>query len=566
MKYLQTFRLHPTPEQAAKIRKRFALAGYAYNWGLQETERVWDAEKRHLSYYDIKDIYHNHVHYELHRVCSREEDEALCHLDHAYSEYFEKRAQEPRHKEPEQMVSFTIRADNVDIDYDKQEVRIGYIGRVGCNFYRHVQGQPTTVTVKEVRTGCFNLVFLTEMQERQPAERTPEVVGIDLGLKTFATLSDGTKIDFPDRIWGRRATRHEAHLQRKLSRCKEGSKRWQRAKMKLGKFHEHRVNQRKDFHYQTAVTLTDKYRAIAVETLAIEDMMKPREGKGKWRSMNRNLSRYGLHQFIRRLEARCLRTGTQLLKVDRWEPTSKTCHVCGYVRHTLDLKIREWTCPKCHTHHDRDVNAAINIKTLGQRIQQTLPDVGGEVLTVEQTERPCCEPVKADGKSAPAPKPQKPTRPARLPQERNEHNISRLAVKQASQRTLSVAEFLRILQPVVSPQKLSQITDVAQPQLNAVRAGGWVLDWRQKMMAERCEALRVELLDVLRSKIPDLYAVSPKEYALQFNSNLKGWLRFACIKQEDPNLVFPANKSNCIFWHIYVNRLIRNLETIKVEI
>lgn len=457
------------------------------------------------------------------------------------------------------MVSYTIRAEKVDIDYKKQEVRIGYIGRVRCNLYREVQDKPTTVTVKETRQGRFNLVFMAETAERQPKERTPEVVGIDLGLKTFATLSDGKKIDFPDRIWGSHASRHDQHLQRQLARCKQGSKRWLKAKDRLARFHEHRANQRKDFHYQTAAKLTGKYKAIAVETLAIEDMMKPVEGKGKRRNMNRKLSRYGLHQFVRRLEARCNRTGTQFLQIGRWEPTSKTCHVCGYKLPTLDLKTREWTCPECHTHHDRDVNAAINIKTLGQRIQQTLPDVGGEVLTVEQTARPCREPVKADSETPVT------ICPAPSPQEEKEHNMSRLAVKKAAERTFTVAEFLKILQPVVVPQKLSQITDLEVTQLSTIRTRGWTLDWRQQMMLERCEALRVELLDVLRDKIPDLYASSPKEYAKQFNANLKGWLRFACIKKEDPRLTFPSTKSNCIFWHIYINRLIRNLEAIKLK-
>ena len=561
MKYIQTFRLYPTPEQAAKIRKRFALAGYAYNWGLQETERVWEAEKRHLSYYDIVDIYRHYVHYQLYRPFSREEHEALQHLDHAYSEYFEHLCEKPRAKQPEDMTSMTYRAENAQIDYERQTVLIGKAGRVRCNFYRHVQGSPTTATVKEVKPGVFNIVFLADVQEVKPRERNAEVVGIDLGIKCFATLSDGTAYDMPDRIWGPRAVRHEERLQRRMGRCKVGSKRHERARRQLAKFHEHKANQRKDFHYKTAADITARYKAVAVETLVIEEMKQKK--RPMRRSMNRNLNRYGLKQFLKRLETRCVRTGTQFLQIGRYEPTSKTCHVCGYVRPTLDLKVRKWTCPKCHTHHDRDLNAAINIKTLGQRMQQTLPDADGEVLTVEQTARPCCEPVKSDAmETKPIRKKQRCTPP---PQEGKEQGISRLAVKRAEQREMTATEFLKIIQPVIKTDKVCGITELTTVQVGSVR-NSLSVQWRRKMMAEKCEALRKELLDVLTRKLPSIPGVSPEVYAERFNTEMKGWLYHQQICRDEPGLSFPVTKGNSLRWHLYVNRLIRNLQSIKIII
>lgn len=561
MKYIQTFRLYPTPEQAAKIRKRFALAGYAYNWGLQETERVWEAEKRHISYYDIVDIYRHYVNYQLRRPFAREEHEALQHLDYAYSKYFEHQCAKPRAKQPEDMTSMTYRAENAQIDYEKQTVLIGRAGRVRCNFYRHVQGSPTTVTVKEVKPGVFNIVFLADVQEVKPRERNAEVVGIDLGIKCFATLSDGTTYDMPDRIWGPRAVRHEERMQRRMGRCKVGSKRHERARRQLAKFHEHKANQRKDFHCKTAADITARYKAVAVETLAIEEMKQKK--RPMRRSMNRNLNRYGLKQFLRRLEARCMRTGTQFLQIGRYEPTSKTCHVCGYVRPTLDLKVRKWTCPKCHTHHDRDLNAAINIRTLGQRMQQTLPDADGEVLTVEQTERPCCEPVKSDAmETKPIRKKQRCTPP---PQEGKEQGISRLAVKNAAQREMTATEFLKIIQPVIKTDKVCGITELTTVQVGSVRHS-LSIPWRRKMMAEKCEALRLELLDVLTRKLPSIPGVSPEVYAERFNAEMKGWLYHQQICRDEPGLSFPATKGNSLRWHLYVNRLIRNLQSIKIII
>ena len=560
MKYLQTFRLHPTPQQTDKMRQRFALAGYAYNWGLQETERVWEAEHRHLSFFDIVELYRHHANYDLRRTYSRDEHEALCHLDHAYGEYFAHRAQKPREKQPEDMVSLTVRADNPDTpqpDYKNQTVHIPNIGRVRCTFYRHVQGQPTTLTVKEARPGVFHIIYLTEAEERQPVGGKPEVVGIDLGLKTFATLSDGTHIDFPEHIWGRRATRRERHLQRCLSRCQKGSKRWQRAKQRLARFYEHRANQRKDFHCKEAARLTSKYQAIAVEDLHVEGMMD------KHRHMsNRDFSHYGLRQFLRRLEARCQRTGTQFLQINRYAPTSKTCHVCGYRRRSLDTKIREWTCPKCGTLLDRDLNAAINIKTLGQRLQQTLPDASGEVTTVEQPERHSSEAVKAEGRPSAA-MPTQEHLPAPSPQGDKEQGRSRLALQSNQARNITASDFLKLMKPVLLTRRLSEITDVSVKQLENARRTLSV-HWRRQMMAEKCEALRLQLLDILQNKVPPLLKVQPQEYAQRFTDELTGWLKFKQICRDEKGLTLPVTPANALLWHLYLQRVIRNLQNIKV--
>lgn len=561
MKYLQTYRLHPTPSQADKLRQRFALAGYAYNWGLRETERVFQEEGRHLSLYDIKDRYHDHVHYTLHRPCSREEDEALVHLDFAYSQNFQHRAEKPREKQPEDMTSCTDRAEKVEVEYHRNTVRIPKVGRVRCRLYRPVQDHPTTATVKEVRPGEFRIIFLTDVADRPVSDPQADVVGIDLGIKTFATLSDGTAIEFPEHIWGRRPTRHEAHLQRRLSRCKEGSKRWHRAKERLARFHEHRANQRKDFHYKTAARLTTDYKAIAVEHLAVEEM---KQQERPWRrSLNRNFQNYGLTQFLRRLEARCQRTGTQFLQIDRFAPTSKTCHQCGYRRRSLSLKVREWTCPRCHTHHDRDLNAAINIQTLGRQLQQqrqTLPDVGGEVLTVEQTRRACRETVKADVA------PQRPTRPAPSPQEDKEHNITRLAVRKGCQRELNASDFLKLLQPVVRPQVISQITELPATQLKGVRRVGWTVDWRRQLIHERCEHLRLQLIDILQSKIPPLMQTTPADYAEWFTKEMRPWLYRQQVCRDEKGLSWPVTAGNALLWHLYATRLVRNLELITLTL
>ena len=581
MKYLQTFRLHPTPEQAAIIRQRFALAGYAYNWGIKETERVWESEHRHLSLYDVKDLYRHHVNYQLHRVCGREEMEALVHLDHAYDEYYARRANLPKTKQAEDMVSYTILASAAVPDYEHQTMRLPFVGSVPCRLYRHIQGSPTTATIKECKTGEFNIILLTEADEYRPAEQKPEVVGIDLGISTFATLSNGLKYKFPENIWNRPACRRDAHLQRLVQRCKEGSRRREKAKQRLAKYREHKANQRKDFHCKLAVELCNDYPAISVESLDIEDM---KQNKYPFRrSMNRNLQNYGLAQFLHRLEARCLRTGTQFLKIDRWAPSTKRCHNCGFVIPILPLEERTWYCPKCDAFHDRDINAAINIKLLGQQLQtQTPTHATGGVKTVERTERPRIEPVEEEF-IAPAPAPQEAAepgisrlavtedevaepqpQPATPKEEKVNVGITRLSHKEIKKRTLSPSDFLKNVSDVITPDKVSKILGVPCHQVKEMRTA-MTLDWRIEMMTEKCEALRLKLIRELTDRLPSVAGASPKEFVREFKKKLKGWLCFNKIISTDPRLTQEICPENSMQWYLYMKDIIANLQQTQIK-
>ena len=554
MKYIQTFCLHPTPEQAAKIRQRFVLAGEAYNWGLAETERVWESEHRHLSYFDIKEIYQHHFNYKHHRPVSREEHEALCHLGHAYDNYFEKRCEKPRRKELDDMVSYTILARDILYRSDRRHAYLPCIGRVPCNFYRIVHGNPTTATIKE-HNGKFHIVFLTELQEQQPNEQMPEIVGIDLGIKHFAMLSNGETIDYPEFIWDKKAYHREQHLQRRVSRRKMGSRRYEKAKQRLTRFLSHKANQQKDFHYKTAANLTNKFRAIAVEKLAIEHIKQIRAPYR--RRINDIINHYGFKHFLFRLESRCKRTGTQFLQVGRFEPTSKTCHVCGYIRKSLSLKIRDWKCPKCGTHHERDINAAINIKALGRRIQQTLPHVEREVKTVEQTNRFCREAVKVTEK------PYKKSQSA-CTLGASKYNVSRLAGI-SEVRTVTPTEFLQILSNFIRPSQICKLLDIKQAQLNSMckQIG---THWRNQMMQEKCEYLRCIVIDELSQRLPTPEEVEPSVFVNLFMLRFQEWIRITKIGHNEDGMQPYIVKKNRIVWHSYINKIIETLKHITISL
>lgn len=553
MKYLQTFRLHPTPEQAAKIRERFALAGAAYNWGLDETERVWEEEHRHLSLFDIKDCYRHHFNYEQHRTVTNAELNALNNLDFAYQSYFKRLTDKPHAKEPEKMVSYTEMASAVLPLCDSRHIYLPKVGRVLCNFYRPIQHQPTQVTVKE-RNGKFYAVLLADMPEEPYREQNPQVVGIDLGLKTFATLSDGKEIPFPEHIWNKRSERREAHLQRIIKRRTDGSNRQKKAARRYARFTEHKANQVKEFHLKTAVRLCQDYGGIAVEHLNVEDMKQGHNCHAR----NKDFQHYGLTAFLHRLHNRCLRTGTYFLQIGRYEPTTRLCHNCGYLMpHALPLDQREWTCPNCHQTHQRDVNAALNIQALGQRILPTLPPVERKVTTAEQPIRLRREAVKV------AEKPKAKPQPA-CTIGASKHNVSRLAVISTEKRTLTPSEFLTLASETIRPPKICQLLGIKQTQLNAMYHQ-INTHWRKEMMQEKCEHLRRTVIKELTEKLPPLDGTDPTAYVNIFLYEFQEYIRITKIGHDIEGMQPYVSKKNRHRWHECVKDIIESFKNIIIH-
>ncbi|MBP5861543.1 IS200/IS605 family element transposase accessory protein TnpB [Streptomyces sp. LBUM 1478] len=239
---------------------------------------------------------------------------------------------------------------------DSGRLNLPKIGAVKVKWSRTLPNTPTSVTVIKDAAGRFFASFVIDTDPDADQARMPETdrtIGIDLGLTHFAVLSDGTKIDSPRFL--RRAEKKLKKAQRELSRKQKGSRNRAKARLKVARAHTKVTDARREFHHQLSTRLISENQGIAVENLSVAGLARTRLAK--------SVHDAGWSSFIGMLEYKAARYGRTLVKTGRFEPTSQTCSTCGAVDGPKPLNVREWTCTACGTVHDRDLNAAINIKT-----------------------------------------------------------------------------------------------------------------------------------------------------------------------------------------------------------
>ncbi|WP_330309843.1 MULTISPECIES: RNA-guided endonuclease TnpB family protein [unclassified Streptomyces] len=239
---------------------------------------------------------------------------------------------------------------------DNGRLNLPKIGAVKVKWSRTLPTQPSSVTVIKDAAGRYFASFVIDTDPHTDATRMPDTdqtIGIDLGLTHFAVLSDGTKIDSPRFL--RRAEKKLKKAQRELSRKQKGSKNREKARLKVARAHAKVTDARKEFHHQLSTKLIRDNQAIGVEDLAVKGLARTRLAK--------SVHDAGWSAFVTMLEYKAARYGRTLVKIGRFTPTSQTCSACGIKDGPKPLHIRTWTCTACGTVHDRDHNAAINVKT-----------------------------------------------------------------------------------------------------------------------------------------------------------------------------------------------------------
>jgi putative transposase len=249
-----------------------------------------------------------------------------------------------------QSAEFTTRGFSVG-----SKLYLAKIGSVKVQWSRALPSLPSSVTVIKNASGQYFASFVVEV-ERTELPESPNSIGVDLGIATFATLSNGEKVDAPKPL--KANLKKLARLQRKLARCEKGSNRREMAKKRVAKLHQRIKDIRTDFLHKLSSRLIFENQEISLEDLNVSGMVKNR-------CLSKAISDLGWRQFRTMLEAKAAMYGRVVNIISRWEPTSQTCSTCGFKGGKKDLSVRGWVCISCGAEHDRDVNAAINIKVAG---------------------------------------------------------------------------------------------------------------------------------------------------------------------------------------------------------
>lgn len=294
-----------------------------------------------------------------HNLGSQAIQDVVERVDRAYKAYFDNKKKAhptkkslPKFKKREMYKSFTLKQAGYKFDGKGGVIINGKKYRYFDS--RPLKGKVKTLTVKRDNLGDVYLFVVTQEGCNEILPRAGKAVGMDFGLKHFLNLDDGSVIDSPE--WYKASLKELQRIQRHISRCKPGSNNRKKAIKELDRIYRKICNQRTDWFFKAAYQLIADYAIICIENLNLAGMQK------LW---GRKINDIAFGEFVKILEWTASNCGTEVVKIDRFAPSSKRCSRCGYIYPKLTLKQRQWDCPSCGTHHERDVNAAINICRMG---------------------------------------------------------------------------------------------------------------------------------------------------------------------------------------------------------
>lgn len=361
-------RLNPTPEQEIYFRKSAGTARFVYNWGLN---RWKEAKAQGLSEYGVMAIKKefNGLKEEqypwVYEVGKGACEYAFMNLGKALKNYFDSKSGKRKgnkvgfpnfKKKRKAKQTFGIANDRFMVD--GHIIKIQKLGEVNMAEQLRFQGKIMGAVASCV-AGKWYISIQVEIQKPEPIQFQQQSTGIDLGVKTLATLSDGT--EFENQKLLRRQLNKLKKLNRSQSRRKMQSNRWYKAKDKLARFHERVSSQRKDAIHKMTTAIASTYQAIGVEDLHIKGMAKNRK-------LSLSIADAGMGEVLRQLDYKAKAFGSQVIKVGRFYASSKTCNDCGYVNKELTLSDRAWVCQGCGVINQRDWNAAKNIEQEALRL------------------------------------------------------------------------------------------------------------------------------------------------------------------------------------------------------
>ena len=370
--------LTPNNTQATYFKKACGIARFAYNWALGQWQKQYEQDKLYRDECLAKNIAIDET--KLHKptqgklrkqlnsikrqqfpfmleVTKCSPQLAIMQLGDAFKRFFKGESKYPQFRKKGVNDRFSLSNDQFRID--GKRIKIPNLGWVKMRENLRFDGKILSATVFKKGSKWFVSIGVEIDNPPKLNAKTHKSVGIDLGITDLATLSDSTKIQAPKPL--KNKLKKLQRLSKQLSRKQKGSNNREKAKTKLSRLHDKISNIRKDFLHKLTTDLVKKFDVICLENLNIKGMVQNRK-------LSRAISDLGFYEFKRQLIYKANQWGKAIKSVDRFYPSSKTCHCCNHKVDELPLNIRNWICPNCNTNHDRDINASINILNKADKV------------------------------------------------------------------------------------------------------------------------------------------------------------------------------------------------------
>ena len=360
------YMIYPNQEQKEYLSRIFGQVRFIYNLGLETKIINYTGNKKNIDCFDlnkqITELKNTDAPW-LKESPSQALQASIRNLDNAYTNFF-RGFGFPKFKNKYGKQSFQL-PQGVFLSENKKQIFIPKLRYIDIDLHREFKGEIKTVTVSKSITNKYYVSILVENNIPKPDKKPIKVetsVGLDLGIKDFVITSDGMK--FKNQDFFKSAMNELRIEQRSLARKKKDSNHYKKQKMIISLLHEHIKNQRQDYLHKISRYLVDNYDTICMENLNVSGMVKNHK-------LARAISDMGWSEFKSMIEYKCDWYGKNLSVIGRFDPSSKTCSYCGTINKELTLNDREWNC-KCGKHHDRDINAAMNIRNFGLRNQPSV--------------------------------------------------------------------------------------------------------------------------------------------------------------------------------------------------